>query len=125
MGGVFERFPRLKVVFVEPGLLWVAWWLDVVDDMVKRQGYVYPAITDLPSEYFHRNIHLTFVDEEMGLHRVRDVLGVENILWSTDFPHPVTSWPHSRKIVEQQFASIPADERELIVSGNATRVWNL
>jgi predicted TIM-barrel fold metal-dependent hydrolase len=125
MGGVFERFPRLKVVFVEPGLLWVAWWLDVVDDMVKRQGYVYPAITGLPSEYFHRNIHLTFVDEELGLHRVRDLLGVENILWSTDFPHPVTSWPHSRKIVEQQFRSIPADERELIVSGNATRVWNL
>jgi predicted TIM-barrel fold metal-dependent hydrolase len=93
--------------------------------MVKRQGYVYPAITDLPSAYFHRNIHLTFVDEEMGLHRVRDVLGVENILWSTDFPHPVTSWPHSRKIVEQQFRSIPAEERELIVAGNASRVWNL
>lgn len=125
MGGLFERFPDLKVVFVEPGLTWVAWWLDIVDDMVKRQGYEFPAITDLPSSYFHRNVYLTFIDEGLGLHRVRDILGVENILWSTDYPHPVTSWPNSRKIVEEQFRDVPADERELILSGNATRVWSL
>jgi predicted TIM-barrel fold metal-dependent hydrolase len=125
MGGVFERFPDLKVVFVEPGLGWVAWWLEVVDDMVKRQGYVYPAISGLPSEYFHRNVYLTFIDEALGLQRVRDLLGVENIMWSTDFPHPVTSWPHSRKIVEDQFRTVPDDERKKIVSENAVRVWNL
>ena len=107
MGGVFERFPRLKVVFVEPGLTWVAWWLDVVDDMVKRQGYKFPAITELPSVYFHRNVSLTFIDEAIALHRMRDLLGVENLLWSTDFPHPVTSWPNSREVVEKQFAGHP------------------
>jgi predicted TIM-barrel fold metal-dependent hydrolase len=125
MGGVFEKFPRLKVVFVEPGLTWVAWWLSVVDDMVKRQGYQYPAISELPSEYFHRNIFLTFIDESLGLHRVRDLLGVRNLMWSTDFPHPVTSWPNSRKIVADEFEGIPEGERELLLSGNATRVWNL
>jgi predicted TIM-barrel fold metal-dependent hydrolase len=125
MGGVFERFPRLRAVFVEPGLAWVAWWLEIVDDMVQRQGYEFPAITELPSTYFHRNVHLTFIDEHVGLQRVRDMLGVENLMWSTDFPHPVTSWPNSRRIVEEQFASIPDDERELIVCGNAARVWNL
>jgi predicted TIM-barrel fold metal-dependent hydrolase len=125
MGGVFEKFPDLKVVFVEPGLTWVAWWLNTVDDMVVRQGYAYPAIKGLPSEYFHRNVYLTFIDEELGLHRVRDILGVENLLWSSDFPHPVTSWPNSRKIVESQFAGIPEDERQMILSGNAARIWNL
>jgi len=125
MGGVFERFPRLRTVFVEPGLAWVAWWLEIVDDMVQRQGYEFPAITELPSTYFHRNVHLTFIDEHVGLQRVRDMLGVENLMWSTDFPHPVTSWPNSRRLVDEQFASIPDDERELIVCGNAARVWNL
>jgi uncharacterized protein len=125
MGGVLERFPDLKLVFVEPGLTWVAWWLDVVDDMVERQGYTFPAITDLPSTYFHRNISLTFIEEDMALHRLRDVLGPENLMWSSDFPHPVTSWPHSREIVDRQFRDIPADERELMVCGNAERIWNL
>src|SRR4029078_7432227 len=42
VGGGFERFPRLKVVFVEPGLGWVSWWLYTVDDMNSRQGYDFP-----------------------------------------------------------------------------------
>jgi predicted TIM-barrel fold metal-dependent hydrolase len=125
MGGVFERFPRLKTVFVEPGLAWVAWWLETVDDMAQRQGYQFPAITDRPSTYFHRNVHLTFIDEHVGLHRVRDLLGVENLMWSTDFPHPVTSWPNSRTLVDEQFEGVPDDERELMVCANAARVWGL
>jgi predicted TIM-barrel fold metal-dependent hydrolase len=125
MGGVLEQHPKLKLVFVEPGIAWVAWWLDIVDDMVARQGYSFPAITMRPSEYFHRNIHLTFIDEGLGLHRMRDVIGIENLMWSTDFPHPVTSFPNSRRIVEEQFAGIPAPERELMLAGNATRVWGL
>jgi len=125
MGGVFERFPNLKVVFVEPGLTWIGWWLDTVDDMVTRQGYKFPAITDKPSDYFRRNIFLTFIDEKLGLERMRDVLGVSQLMWSTDFPHPVTSWPRSREIIEEQFVNIPPDEREMMLSGNASRVWGL
>jgi predicted TIM-barrel fold metal-dependent hydrolase len=125
MGGVLERFPALKLVFVEPGLGWMAWWLYIVDDLVRRQGYQFPAITELPSTYYHRQVHLTFIDEPDALQRLRDRLGVRNILWSNDYPHPVSSWPNSRAMVEQQFAGIPVDERELIVCGNARRVWNL
>ncbi len=125
MGGVFEKFPGLRVVFVEPGLAWVAWWLHIVDDMATRQGYEFPAITRLPSSYFRSNVYLTFIEERIALERLRDLIGVENIMWSTDFPHPVTSWPNSRRIVEEQLAGIPADECELIVGGNAARVWNL
>lgn len=125
MGGVFERFPGLKVVFVEPGLAWVAWWIHIVDDMATRQGYQFPAITELPSFYFRRNVFLTFIEERIALERLRDVIGVENMLWSTDFPHPVTSWPNSQKIIQEQLEGVPDDERELILSGNAARVWNL
>jgi len=125
MGGVFERFPRLKVVFVEPGLTWVAWWVFTADDMMTRQGYDFPAISELPSHYFHRNVSLTFIEEPIALERLRDVIGVENILWSSDFPHPVTSWPNSRRIIDEQFANLPDAERDLITCGNATRIWNL
>ncbi len=123
--GVLERFPELKLVFVEPGLGWVAWYLWIVDDMATRQKYDFPELRELPSFYFHRNISLTVIDEPDGLQLLRHRIGVENIMWSTDYPHPVSTWPRSREIVDEQFAGIPAEERELIVSGNASRVWNL
>jgi predicted TIM-barrel fold metal-dependent hydrolase len=125
MGGVFERFPDLKVVFVEPGLGWVSWWLYIVDDMVTRQGYEFPAITELPSRYFRRNVFLTFIDEPDAMFHARNSLGVENIMWSSDYPHPVSSWPKSREIVDKMFDGVPDAERELVVSGNAARVWGL
>ena len=125
MGGVFERFPELKVVFVEPGLGWVSWWLYIVDDLTTRQGYDFPAIPELPSHYFHRNVSLTFIDEPDAYRQATERLGVENIMWSSDYPHPVSSWPRSQAIVNEMFDDIPAEDREKIVSGNATRVWNL
>ena len=63
IGGVLERFPDLKLVFVETGLGWVPWYLYIVDDLATRQRYEFPAITELPSFYFHRNVHLTFIDD--------------------------------------------------------------
>jgi predicted TIM-barrel fold metal-dependent hydrolase len=125
LGGVLERFPELKLVFVEPGVGWVAWYLYIIDDMATRQKYQFPAITELPSFYFHRNIHLTYIDEPDAIQLLRHRVGVRNIMWSSDYPHPVSSWPDSRALVARQFEGVPDDERELIVAGNATRVWNL
>jgi predicted TIM-barrel fold metal-dependent hydrolase len=125
MGGVFERFPRLKVVFVEPGLGWVSWWLYIVDDLNQRQGYDFPAIRELPSHYYRQNVFLTFIDEPNAVRQAHESLGIENIMWSSDYPHPVSSWPHSRAMVEKMFDGVDPRERELIVSGNAARVWNL
>jgi len=125
MGGVLEKFGDLKLVFVEPGLGWTAWWLYIVDDMVRRQGYDFPAITDLPSTYFHRNVHLTFIEERDSIQLLRHIIGVDNIMWSTDYPHPVTSWPRSQEIIAEQFAGVPEPERTAMLSGNAARVWNL
>ena len=125
MGGVFERFPDLKVVFVEPGLGWVSWWLYIVDDMATRQGYEYPAITGLPSENFRRNVFLTFIDEPDAIRHAHDRLGIENILWSSDYPHPVSSWPHSQEGARRIVRDATPEEAALVLHGNATRVWNL
>jgi predicted TIM-barrel fold metal-dependent hydrolase len=67
---------------------------------------------------------VTFMDDEFGLQQRHD-LGVENILWSTDFPHPATTWPNSQKVVERQFAEVPEGERNLICAGNASRLYGL
>jgi predicted TIM-barrel fold metal-dependent hydrolase len=125
LGGIFERFPELKLVFVEPGLGWVAWWIRYVDTMVTKQAYVFPALQELPSFYFHRNVFVTFMEEEVAVQLLRHELGIANMLWASDYPHPPTTWPNSRAIVDQQFRDVPDAERSLIVSGNAARIWNL
>ncbi len=121
--GVLERFPGLKIVLVESQLAWVPAYLDILDYEADGR-YDFPGLTMKPSDYFRRNMACTFLDDERGL-RMRHELGVENIMWSTDFPHPATTWPHSREVVERQFAGMPADERELILCGNAARVYGL
>jgi predicted TIM-barrel fold metal-dependent hydrolase len=125
LGGVFERFPRLKVVFVEPGLGWVSWWLYIVDDMGARQGYDFPALKRRPSEYFRENVYLTFIDEPDAIKHAHDRLGIENIMWSSDYPHPVSSWPRSQEVVDEMFRDADAQERDLVLYGNAARVWKV
>lgn len=125
MPGTLKRHPKLKLVFVEPGLGWIPWYLNIIDDLVQRQGYEFEALDELPSTYFRRNIHVTYIDEPEALQLLRHSIGIENILWSTDFPHPVTSWPNSRALIERSFAEVPDAERDLIVCGNAERVWSL
>jgi predicted TIM-barrel fold metal-dependent hydrolase len=127
MSGVFERFPGLKVVFVEPGIGWIAWWLNLADDMVLRQGYELPDLRELPSHYFRQNVFITFIDEAEALSFApyRERIGVENMMWSSDYPHPVSSFPNSREIAERCVAPLSEPERRLITSGNAQRVWNL
>jgi predicted TIM-barrel fold metal-dependent hydrolase len=123
--GVLERFPELKLVFVEPGLGWVAWYLHFVDDMVQWQGYNFPEIKELPSFYYRRNIHLTFIKEPDAIDHLRHRLGTTNLLWSSDYPHPVTSWPESQKIIEEQFRSVSSEDTELMLHGNSDRLWGL
>lgn len=123
--GVLERFPDLKLVFVEPGVGWVAWWLYIVDDLAARQGYEFPGLKQAPSEYFRRNISVTFIDEPDVIKYARDIIGVRNVLWSSDYPHPVTSWPRSQAIAQEVTAGVTDEERRLILFGNAERVWNL
>lgn len=124
LGGVFEKFPKLKVVFVEPGIGWVPWWLHTIDDMAIRQGYKYPAIKELPSAYFRRNVSLTFIDEPF-VEQAGEYIGYENLMWSTDYPHPVSTWPSSRASIDRQLGHLPEDKQQLLVCGNAQRIWNL
>lgn len=121
--GTLERFPGLQIVFVEPGLYWIPGFLAQLDR--KADGrYSLPGVKLRPSEYFRRNMACTFMDDMVGL-QARHEIGIDNILWSTDFPHPATTWPNSVAVVNEQFAGIPDDERQAICCDNAARIYNL
>ena len=124
--GPLVAHPELKVVFVEPGLGWVAYYLHFLDDMVLRQGYEFPLLQgEPPSFYYHRNMAMTFIDEPDPIRHLLHRLGTDNVMWSSDYPHPVSSWPKSRMIVDDLLEGFSPADRAAITHGNAERIWGL
>ena len=62
---------------------------------------------------------------QMSCVQAHECLGIHNVMWSSDYPHPVSSWPNSRSTVERIFAGVSEDDRDLVCYANAARVWNL
>jgi len=125
--GTLERFPKLKVIFVEPGLGWLPWFFESVLDARMHQHYEFPGVKLLPSEYFRRQMGATFMYEPTGLAAAYKAFGPDCLYWSTDFPHPATCWPNSQRQVKSQFAEagIPEADRRKIVCDNALRTFAL
>jgi predicted TIM-barrel fold metal-dependent hydrolase len=123
--GVLERFPRLKLVSAENEVSWLPFVLQRWDQAFDDFRYMAPVpLKAKPSDYFHRQIYATFIDDPIGV-KNRHQIGIENMMWSSDYPHTASSWPHSREIVGRDFAGVPEDEKWTIVRKNAIRLYNL
>jgi len=121
--GILERHPKLRVVFVEPGLFWLPGFIRYLDSRMHHH-YVFPGVKELPSTYFHNQMAATFVHEPEGVEQ-RHAIGVNNLLWSTDFPHPVCNWPNAGEKVRKQFAGVPEDEVRAITWENGARMYGI
>lgn len=122
--GVLDRFPELMFVSVESGLGWVPFLLETVDHQYDAQRLWEDGMPMRPSEYFRRQCYVNFWFERSGI-RLRDMIGIGNILWEADFPHPTSTYPHSRKAIETSLAGVPPEEQALLVQGNAQRVFGI
>lgn len=123
--GVFDRFPDLKVLLIETGVGWIPHFMEQLDDRYWRnRGWGEITIKEPPSYYWRKNFAATFIMDVVGL-SIRHAVGVENMMWSTDYPHHGCDWPYSRKVIDETFVGIDAEERHKILAGNAVRHWNL
>src|SRR6185437_5319916 len=124
--GVFERHPRLMLAIVEFELSWAPNVLASMDYTYReRHGEAIYRFKDgmLPSDFFHRNVVLSFQEDAVGI-RLRDVIGVDNMRWRSDYPHSESTCPHSRKVLAEMLAGVPANEQAKIAGGNTGRVYN-
>ena len=124
-GGILERYPKLKFVSTEGNIGWVPYFLERADRVYKRHRHW--TKSDLPfppSEYFHRQVLCTLVEDKVGV-RVRDLVGIDNIMWSADYPHSDTTFPNSRQYIAEHFIGVPEGERQKIVCGNAAKLYGL
>ena len=123
--GVFERHPRLMLAIVEFELSWAPWVLASMDYTYRErhEEALYRFKDGLrPSDFFHRNVVLSFQEDAVGI-RLRDVIGADNVMWGSDYPHSESTFPRSRQILADILAGVPDDEQAKIVGGNTARVY--
>jgi predicted TIM-barrel fold metal-dependent hydrolase len=123
--GVFERVPALQFFFAETQVGWLPEFMEDADENYARHRFW--SGVDLPhppSWYVRNHFNWGFQIDRFGL-KVRHDIGVDRIQWSTDFPHVQCDWPNSRKVIDEQFAGIPDDERRQVVRDNAVRYFRL
>ena len=123
--GTLARFPGLRIVLVEAGLGWIPYFLERLDTMKQRHCWDhYDMLPEVPSFYWRRQMMATFEEDTYGVSQ-RHRLGVENLMWATDYPHPDSTWPHSQQVLETHFRDVPQEEARLMIGGNAARLYGL
>lgn len=123
--GVPERHPELQIALIETGVGWIPHLLEQMDDRYWRnRSWGEIPITEPPSTYWYRNFSATFIVDRNGIEN-RHAVGIDNIMWSTDYPHHGNDWPYSRKAINDMMGHIPQAEKAKIVAANAVRIFNL
>lgn len=121
--GVFDRFPRLKMVGAEAGAGWVPYLLGEMDDRYRRNRFwTGVRLEHLPSEYFRRNWVLGFIRDPYGVQN-RHAVGLGNMMWASDFPHHINDWPNSRWLINEMSVGVPEVEKQQIFCGNAGKLY--
>ncbi|MFA5885727.1 MAG: amidohydrolase family protein [Acidimicrobiia bacterium] len=121
--GVFDRFPELRFVFAEVDMGWVPYVREQIDNNFHRLDPVSGfGLQAPPGEYIEKHFHFGYMTDTYGIHN-RHAVGVERILWSSDYPHISADWPSSWRTILASFSGVPAHERDLILAGNAARLY--
>ena len=123
--GVLERFRDLTFVGAESGLGWVPYVLEACDHEWENCRLYERGLPSRPSEMFQRQAYIDFWYEHVSLQRYRHIIGVDRIMWETDFPHPTALWPDTARYVAASFEGVPEEERRQILVENPKKVYKL
>lgn len=124
-GGVFDRFPALKAVFVEGGLSWVPSMLHDADMAATHfRTSMNPKLKHAPSWYWRNHCYATFMTDPAGL-SLLDRIGPETCLWSSDYPHQESTFGYTRSSIQAVFDATSIENAQQIVGKTALRLFNM
>jgi len=119
--GLFDRFPRLKVLCVEAGCGWAPYIMDRMDEKHEHLGWTFPLLMK-PSEYMRRNVWVVAEPEERTISSVMDLMGEDRVLWGSDYPH-IDSSLEAPRIIRQTAAGLTPDRRRRLLGENARALF--
>ncbi len=130
-GGVFEKFPRLKVAFFECTAEWPLYWMHRMDDDFEwikddQKKHMPIPLSMPPSEYIKRNCYVTMeADEHPTVFAISlDEIGADHIMMATDMPHFDSEFPHTVATIQNR-KDLSVEQKELILGGNAQRILHI
>jgi predicted TIM-barrel fold metal-dependent hydrolase len=131
--GVLDRHPCARIVMAEAGLAWIPSMIQGLDIWYQRTrdgrrltGDAPVALPKLsPSEYFHRQIWISFVDDPLGVKMVGNVLDADKIMFGSDYPHPASTWPDSQKVIAEAAQNLSAGTMQKIFCDNARQLFGI
>ena len=124
VGHVFRDQPGLKLLCVETGVGWMAHLVSWMDVLTREHPALFPGLTEKPSETFRKHVFGSFLWDTIGIAN-KDVIGIENIMWCSDYPHTYGPFPNSIKAIEESLGELSDEDRHKVLAGNAMRVFGL
>jgi predicted TIM-barrel fold metal-dependent hydrolase len=122
--GVIEKHPTLRVVHVEADAGWVPYWLQRMEQHWGFSGNSeHEYLTKRPTEYFKSNFYVAFRGDERTMKAAIDLVGDDNFLWDTDYPHPDGTFPWGIGAMLEQ--PIPDSSKKKILWDNPARAFGL
>jgi len=121
-GGIFDRFPRLKILLSE----YDASWLPILKYRVDRIE-TFPGLASLKKparRYVEENVFVGIINDPLAA-RLRNEIGVDRILWGSDFPHPPCPYPKTRERLDDILAGVTDAERQAIVADNVISLYGI
>lgn len=123
--GVFERHPDLKVVFTEGGATWAAHAITDMDYIYQNyNSQLDPQLPMKPSAYWHRQCYVSFITDPVAM-RLVDIIGEDNMMWGSDYPHAEGTWCYSNRILEDMWNALGPVAGAKLLGGNAAKLWNV
>ncbi len=124
--GTFDRFPELQVYIAETNASWMPSTFFFADDLWDKCRHLYPdaKIVMKPSEYITKHCMFSFIRDPMAM-RMRELLPVENLMWGSDFPHSVGSFPESQKWLDIIFDRVPENVKRKVLVENPCQFFGL
>ncbi len=124
-GLVMQRYPDLKFIAVEGQIGWMSFFEYYSDHLWEKHRYwTKSELEEPPSHYFRRQVFGTFMEDPVGL-RERHHIGIDNIMWASDYPHSETTWPNSKSLTDEWFTQYGEDDKRKILWENCARVFGL
>jgi predicted TIM-barrel fold metal-dependent hydrolase len=126
-GGVCERFPEAKFIFLEANGGWLVPWLERLDHHCRKYYWEVPKLSMLPSEYMRRQCWISFDPDEAMMRTTAQspLVGADRIIWASDYPHPDAKFPGVTEELAEALDGLTFDQKQQITSHSAMALYGI